>query len=99
MKLSNEQENILNIITTILFFLGIILFLKIGFINWIIFCSIIYFFIVKDEKFIATFYSPEEPLTFPTYGIIWFVAILMPIVLILMYLGGKITENSQGDDD
>ncbi len=99
MKISNEQENLLNIITAVLFFLGIIIFLKIGFVNWIIICSILYFFIIKDEEFMKNIIPPTELSSFPVYGIMWFASILMPIVLALMYFGSRLSGYSQEDDD
>lgn len=98
MKISSE-ETVANIITAFLFVLGIIIYLKIGFINWILICSAIYFFIIKDKKFMETIIPSNEFANVPIYGMIWFTTILMPVVLLLMYLGSRLTGHIQEEDD
>jgi hypothetical protein len=99
MKLSNDDELISNIFLTILFFLGTIILLKIGFIYWIICCSIVYFFIVSDNKFI-NFISPAEEFQDNSYYILlWFLALLMPIALFLMYISARASGYSKDNHD
>ena len=98
MKLSNAESNAANIITTILFLVGILIFLKIGFVQWIIYCSIFFFFIAKDEEFVNNL-MPSPELKLPqVYIFIWLMTLLIPIVVILTYWAGKVAGYSSEDE-
>lgn len=99
MKISNDQNNIANISATVLFFLGVLILLKIGFVQWVLWNSVIYFFIIKDEKFVESF-MPAPGMNFiPVYGYLWMMTILMPIIVLLSYLAARASGYSNDYDD
>ena len=99
MKISSEQNNIANIASTILFFLGVLILLKIGFVQWVLWNSIIYLFIIRDEKFVESF-MPTPGMNFiPVYGYLWMMTILMPIIVLLSYLAARASGYSNDYDD
>lgn len=98
MKISNENI-VANVFASILFLAGILILLKIGFVNWILWSSILFFFIAKDQKFINSINPKYELKNLSLYFLLWFVAILMPITVFLMWLSVKTSNYRSIDDD
>lgn len=99
MKISSKGNVVLDLISVFLFFIGVLIFLKIGFSQWIIWCSILFFFIAKDERFIKSITPDPNLKNFPIYGIIWAMTLLMPVIVILTYIGTRFSGYSQDYDD
>jgi hypothetical protein len=99
MKLSNDSNIIANIFITLLFLLGTMILLKIGIYHWIICCNILYFIIIRDERFIQMINIEEYEKDVHTYAILWIFSLIMPITLLLMYLSARITGYSIDDHE
>lgn len=99
MKLSNDSNIIANIFITLLFLLGTMILLKIGIYHWIIWCNILYFLIIRDERFIQMINIEEYEKDVHTYAILWIFSLIMPVTLLLMYLSARAAGYSIDDHE
>lgn len=99
MKLSNDRNIIANIFITLLFFLGLLLLIKVGIYNWIFLCHFLYFALIRDDRFINMINLDELEKDIFIYAILWFICLIMPFTLILMYVTARITGYSMEDDE
>ena len=83
-----------------LFLAGLFIYMKVGFVQWIIFCSLMYFYVLQDNNFkkiIIPDWAEINP--GPIFGIFWIITILFPIGMFLTYISTKFTGYSEDYDD
>jgi len=98
MKISNENI-IANVLASILFLAGVLILIKIGFVNWLIFNSILFFFVAKDQNFINYIFPKYELKNSSLYLMLWFLSITMPITIFLIWFSVKASGYSSIDDE
>lgn len=96
MKISNENF-LVNIFASLLFLAGILILFKIGFVQWIICCSILFFLICQDREFLKSI-SDQDLENSAIYFVLWFLTIIAPIYMFLAWMYIKISGYRSMDD-
>lgn len=98
MKISNANNFIADVVSTVLFFIGITICLKIGFVQWIMWCTVLWLFILRDEEFINSIMPVPDMRFTPIYLVMWMMSVLMPIIVIMTYLASRLSGYRDYDD-
>lgn len=98
MKISNANNFIADVVATVLFFIGVTICLKIGFVQWVMWCTFLWLFILRDEEFINSIMPMPDMNFTPIYLVMWMMSVLMPIIVIMTYLASRLSGYRDYDD-